>query len=123
MRFKQMVFTLFPILYMIFIWFLSSHPADAFVKTPFSFDHLLKESLHLIEFAILYLLIALAFITNGKWTKKASIFAAVISVMYGAIDEIHQSFIPYRSATLIDFIKDTAGVAVAYFMMNKKYFK
>lgn len=123
MRMKKIICTLLPIMYMGLIWFLSSHSADAFVKTSFSFDHLLKESLHLIEFAILYLFIALAFIVNKRWTRAASMFAAIISIAYGAIDEIHQSFVPYRSATVIDFIKDAIGVIAAYIVMKKKYFK
>ncbi|KEZ48852.1 VanZ family protein [Metabacillus indicus] len=114
--------TIAPILYMIFIWILSSLPADAIIKTPFSFDRLMKESLHLIEFGILYWLIALAFAANGRWTAKASILAAVISILYGATDEIHQYFVPYRSATVIDLVKDAIGVLVSFYIMKVTYF-
>ncbi|WP_203289138.1 VanZ family protein [Metabacillus sp. cB07] len=114
--------TIAPILYMILIWILSSLPADAIIKTPFSFDRLMKESLHLIEFGILYWLIALAFAANGRWTAKASILAAVISILYGATDEIHQYFVPYRSATVIDLVKDAIGVLVSFYIMKVTYF-
>ncbi|MGP1909946.1 VanZ family protein [Metabacillus sp. JX24] len=114
--------TIAPILYMILIWILSSLPADAIIKTPFSFDRLMKESLHLIEFGILYWLIALAFAANGRWTTKASVFAAVISILYGATDEIHQYFVPYRSATVIDLVKDAIGVLVSFYIMKVTYF-
>ncbi|MGX1191816.1 VanZ family protein [Metabacillus sp. SLBN-84] len=114
--------TIAPILYMILIWILSSLPADAIIKTPFSFDRLMKESLHLIEFGILYWLIALAFAANGRWTAKASVLAAVISILYGATDEIHQYFVPYRSATVIDLVKDTIGVLVSFYIMKVTYF-
>ncbi|MDQ0233238.1 VanZ family protein [Metabacillus malikii] len=120
---KKIAFTLFPLLYMGLIWFLSSHPADAVVNTPFSFDALLKESLHLIEFAILYWLIAFAFKAHGKWTERVSIIAAVISILYGLTDEIHQSFVPERSATVIDFVKDTIGVVVSYLIAKRIYFR
>lgn len=120
---KKLVFTLLPILYMILIWVLSSNPADAIVNTPFSFDSLLKESLHLIEFAILYWLIALACMVNGKWTERASMIAASIAILYGLTDEIHQSFVPARSATVIDFVKDTIGVGVSYLIARKLFSK
>ncbi|PMC37411.1 hypothetical protein CJ195_11690 [Bacillus sp. UMB0899] len=119
---KKIVFTLLPFFYMAFIWTLSSFPADAIVDTQLSFDALLKESLHLIEFAILYWLIAFAFMAHGKWTEKASMFAAIIAIFYGLTDEIHQSFVPARSATIIDFIKDTIGVAVSYWIAKRKFF-
>lgn len=107
---------------MVLIWILSSNPADAIVKTPFSFDALLKESLHLIEFAILYWLIAFAFMAHNKWSERASILAAIIAILYGLTDEIHQSFVPSRSATVIDFVKDTIGVAVSFWIAKRKYF-
>ncbi|KKI89712.1 hypothetical protein WQ54_25530 [Bacillus sp. SA1-12] len=119
---KKLFITTLPLLYMLLIWILSSNPADAIVKTPFSFDALLKESLHLIEFAILYWLIAFAFMAHHKWSERASIAAAVIAILYGLTDEIHQSFVPSRSATLIDLVKDAIGVTVSYLIAKKKYF-
>ena len=120
---KKAIFTLLPLLYMALIWTLSSYPADAIVNTPFSFDTLLKESLHLIEFAILYWLIAFAFMAHGRWTERTSLIAAAIAILYGLTDEIHQSFVPARSATVIDFVKDTIGVLVSYYIAKRKFFK
>ncbi|MCM3163801.1 VanZ family protein [Metabacillus litoralis] len=120
---KKAIFTLLPLLYMALIWTLSSFPADAIVNTPFSFDSLLKESLHLIEFAILYWLIAFAFMAHGRWTERTSLIAAAIAILYGLTDEIHQSFVPARSATVIDFVKDTIGVLVSYYIAKRKFFK
>ncbi|WP_435367759.1 VanZ family protein [Metabacillus litoralis] len=123
MYMKKAIFTLLPLLYMALIWTLSSFPADAIVNTPFSFDSLLKESLHLIEFAILYWLIAFAFMAHGRWTERTSLIAAAIAILYGLTDEIHQSFVPARSATVIDFVKDTIGVLVSYYIAKRKFFK
>lgn len=120
---KKLIITILPFLYMALIWILSSHPADAIVNTPFSFDTLLKESLHLIEFAILYWLIGFAFIAHNKWSERASILAAMVAILYGLTDEIHQSFVPSRSATVIDFVKDTMGVVVSYIIVKLKFFK
>jgi VanZ family protein len=97
-------------------------PADAIINTPFSFDRLMKESLHLIEFGILYWLVALAFAAHQSWTVKASILAAIVSILYGATDEIHQYFVPYRSATVIDLVKDAIGVLISFYIMKVTYF-
>ncbi|MGM0875076.1 MAG: VanZ family protein [Bacillota bacterium] len=120
---KKLIVTILPLLYMALIWTLSSHPADAFVNTPYSFDALLKESLHLIEFAILYWLIAFTFMAHNKWSKSTSLFAAIVAILYGLTDEIHQSFVPFRSATVIDFVKDTIGVVVSYMIAKRRFFK
>ncbi|MBZ5749109.1 VanZ family protein [Metabacillus rhizolycopersici] len=119
---KKLLITILPFLYMVLIWILSSNPADALIETPFSFDDLMKESLHLIEFAILYWLIVFAFMAHNKWSERASLFAAIVAILYGLTDEIHQSFVPARSATLIDFIKDTIGVVVSYLIAKRRYF-
>lgn len=112
-----------PLAYMALIWTLSSFPADEFVAlTDLSLDRIIKESLHLVEFGILYLLFALALYGNGQLTNKTSLLFAIIACLYGALDEIHQSFVPYRSATWIDLVKDVIGVTVAYYGVNRLYF-
>jgi VanZ family protein len=109
---------------MALIWFLSSNPADAFVDTGMSWDNAFKESLHLIEFGILYVMLALFFLIDGKLTTKTNILCAAIAIAiaYGLTDEIHQSFVPARSATVIDFVKDTTGVLFAFFFIHHAYF-
>lgn len=111
-----------PFLYMIFIFILSSLPSDAIVNTPFSWDQAFKESLHLIEFGILYGLWVLFFLVQGKLTTKTSILAAVLAIAYGFTDELHQYFVPYRSATVIDLVKDTIGVLVLFYIVKVSYF-
>jgi VanZ family protein len=47
----------------------------------------------------------------------------VICFTYGAFDEIHQIFIPNRSAELLDWIADilgaTSGGLLAYFFLKR----
>jgi len=111
-----------PFLYMILIFILSSLPSDAIVNTPFSWDRAFKESLHLIEFGILYGLWVLFFLVQGKFSPKTSLLSAVIAIAYGFSDELHQYFVPYRSATVIDLVKDTIGVLVLYTIVKVSYF-
>jgi VanZ family protein len=117
------IIRILPLLYMGLIWFLSSMPSDAVVALPDSkVDSFLKESMHLIEFAILYILLVLAFLTGGRFTKKLNIILAVIAALYGVTDEIHQSFIPARSSSLIDVAKDWIGVSAAYYFVYQARF-
>lgn len=46
----------------------------------------------------------------------------MISLSYGLIDEIHQMYVPFRSFSIADLIKDTVGVLVASFIIQKSYF-
>ncbi|EIJ80336.1 hypothetical protein PB1_08242 [Bacillus methanolicus PB1] len=113
-----------PFAYMVLIWNLSSMPDDAVIELPFSsLDRFIKESLHLVEFAILYVLFVIAFLTTGRFTVKRNLFCLVIACLFGITDEIHQSFVPYRSATIIDGVKDITGVSVFYYFVYQAYFK
>jgi VanZ family protein len=113
-----------PFLYMMLIWILSSNPDDAVIRFPDNtLDRFIKESLHLIEFAILYGLFVLALLVNGLLRYSLNITAALIAIFYGFVDEIHQSFIPYRSATMIDAVKDLIGVTVLFWILNRTYFR
>ncbi|WP_108668884.1 VanZ family protein [Peribacillus acanthi] len=116
--------TTLPFLYMIAIWIMSSLPDNAVVELPDSYwDRMIKESLHLVEFGLLYLFFVVALVVNGRLTPKWSLIAAILAGLYGITDEIHQSFVPYRSATLIDVVKDLIGVTAAYFHVRFHYFK
>jgi VanZ family protein len=112
---------LLPVLYMMAVWHMSGRPQNAYVELPnLSVDRFIKESLHLVEFAILYLLFVMAARYNGQLTARSNLIFAVVSGLYGLTDEIHQAFVPYRSATLIDFIKDITGVTIAYLIIRRR---
>lgn len=116
---------LLPVLYMAAVWIQSSYSSDQFVKLSNSaLDHNIKESLHLIEFAILYVLLVLAFLTRrGGLTRGLNVACALIAALWGLTDEIHQSFVPYRSATLFDFVKDIIGISVCFYFVRGALFK
>lgn len=111
-----------PIVYMIAVWVMSSNPADAVLTLP-RWDSIVKESLHLVEFGILYVLLVMALLTFTGLTKRWTIILIVFASCYGILDEIHQSFVPYRSATMIDVVKDIIGVLLASWFVNYLYKK
>ncbi|AFZ66416.1 VanZ family protein [Deinococcus peraridilitoris] len=59
---------------------------------------------HALEYALLGFLLARA---TGSWRA-----AWVIAALYGASDEIHQAFVPMRSAGLDDWLADLSGAFV-----------
>lgn len=112
---------LLPFVYMGFIWYLSSEPSDSVVRFG-PYDSLIKESLHLVEFAILYGFWVLAFLTFGELSKRSNRIAVALSIVYAFVDEFHQSFVPSRSATVIDLVKDVIGVCAVWYIVHRTYF-
>ncbi|KPL59349.1 VanZ family protein [Rossellomorea vietnamensis] len=113
-----------PFLYMILIWIMSSNPDDAVIRFPDDgVDRFIKESLHLVEFGILYGLFVVALLAHGRLRFTLNFMVALIAIFYGFIDEIHQSFVPYRSSTMIDAAKDLIGVTVLFWIVNRTYFR
>ncbi|TFE04100.1 VanZ family protein [Jeotgalibacillus salarius] len=122
-KWLKLFITALPFMYMILVWVLSSLPHDAVLELPSgSFDRFLKESLHLIEFGILHFLFIAALLVHGKLTVATHTLAAVFAAFYGFVDEIHQAFVPYRSATMIDAVKDVVGVLIVYLVVQRFYF-
>ncbi|MHB1126539.1 MAG: VanZ family protein [Bacillota bacterium] len=119
---KRLVISSLPLIYMGLIWYLSSYPADAVINTGLSFDLGLKEFLHLVEFAGLYVLLVLVLLTWDRMNEKSSIIIALIAIAYGFVDETHQYFVPNRSATIIDLVKNIIGVTTAWYVIKRSYF-
>lgn len=125
MKILKWLLRLLPVAYMAVIWIMSSLPSNHFVELPDSqLDKTIKESLHLIEFAILYVLLVLALLTwEREFTPALNIACAVIAGLYGVADEIHQSFYAYRSASWFDLVKDFTGIAVCFYFIRGALFK
>lgn len=48
-----------------------------------------------------------------KFYKKPLLWTLIITSVYGALDEIHQLFVPGRNAELLDWIADISGALLA----------
>lgn len=125
MKIFKWVLRVLPFAYMAAIFIMSSLPSDQFVKLPDSqLDHTIKESLHLIEFAILYVLLVLAMLTRRtSFTPRLNLACALFAALYGISDEIHQSFYAYRSASWFDLVKDFTGILVCFYLIRGALFQ
>lgn len=81
----------------------------------------LWETFHFIEFAILYLLLVIAFKANNRYTEMTDLLAMIISILYAFIDEIHQFYVPGRSFSQMDLFKDMIGVVTAWVLIGRFY--
>ena len=71
-------------------------------------------STHAAGYAVLAVLAcrALAGGLRRSVTVRVAAGAVLISALYGVTDEVHQSFVPGRTADAWDLMKDVAGAAV-----------
>jgi len=66
---------------------------------------------HSVEYFVLGFLVSRLFLGSkiGLSINKLIILSIALSILYGITDEIHQSFIPSRTASLIDLFADSIG--------------
>jgi hypothetical protein len=124
------ILVLISLVYITWIWLQSSY------FNPSSLEYLLVEVdyiiilmlgaalelAHLIEFGILYSLIILVFLSFGKLNSRKEFLALTISLCYAMVDELHQYFVPYRSFSMIDMLKNGVGIWAFWFVIRRKYY-
>ena len=94
-------------------WYLSSQPHVSLPDFNMS-----DKVVHLACFAGFSFFTAMAFFglkpLDGRKSTiaKRILFPAVVISLYGIIDEIHQSFVPGRSCSFLDWCADTVGALI-----------
>jgi VanZ family protein len=95
-----------PLLWMAMIFYLSSKPSLPTAPGPW-LDDLLKKLSHVVVYTVLYLFLLRAF-RRTRVAGRASLLALMATAAYGLSDELHQSFVPGRSANWYDVAIDVA---------------
>lgn len=116
MRFKAITSIPFIIATIVIFW-VSHQPK---IELPdvgiFSTDKIL----HFIVYFCYTILFITFLIGNFKLnTRKIIIIALIYSIFFAISDEIHQSFIPGRDASIYDFIADCIGILFAVVLTKK----
>lgn len=70
---------------------------------------------HIVIFAIMCWLLIRALIVSGIKKRKAVAWGFIITIIYGALDEFHQYFVPGREVHLSDWLMDAIG---AFFVLR-----
>ncbi|MBD8070602.1 VanZ family protein [Bacillus sp. PS06] len=76
---------------------------------------LFRKSGHFIFFGLLAILFRIA-LTHTLHPYR---YAWIATTLYAMVDEFHQSFVPGRSASVLDVALDSIGAAVALLLMKK----
>ena len=72
----------------------------------------LDKLLHFAEYVVLGALVARALRLGGRPAARVFGLALLAGSLYGASDELHQKFVPERTADPRDWAADTAGAAL-----------
>ena len=107
---------IYPIALMVLIFVESSIPMDGAsnnIQFLTDLDPTVQNLLHIPLFGVLAFFWMNAFKNWGFGKRQAIIYGFCISVMYGALDEYHQSFVPGRYGGLLDIYLDTAGAFIS----------
>ena len=107
---KKIIRFLPSILWMFFIFYLSSQQTTGIGGNSYWWRFFILKSFHIIEFAILAILLFFA-INN----YNHSLFVGLI---YAFSDEYHQMFTAGRNATLRDVFFDLSGLFLGLFFLN-----
>lgn len=76
------------------------------------------KGVHFVEFAVLAILIARALAhphlaagepLEGKPRRKVALAAVALATLWGYLDEVHQAFVPGRTADAWDLLADALG--------------
>ncbi|TAK08414.1 hypothetical protein EPO44_02700 [bacterium] len=92
------------LLYMAAIFFLS---AQSDLPLPYIVSRL-DFFLHMVEYTLLGLLLSWVLVNSGV-TRKLVLYGFLVGLLYGMTDELHQYFVPGRTASLLDLTADALG--------------
>ena len=117
---KQIKFFIFywvPVfIYCLLIYIQSSYPSpETIPDLPY-----LDKLLHFAAYAILGVLFFRAFRKQRfkDNIRLAMILSMLLSTLYGLSDELHQSYVPYRNADLMDALADMLGSVGGVYFFN-----
>ncbi len=105
-----------PLIVMAVIFYLSAQ--RSLPQAPgYWLDAVLKKLCHAIEYAILFLLLFRAW-RCGRTTDQALCTSLLATAAYALSDELHQAFVPGRSANWYDVLIDLSGVLLLWRLLR-----
>lgn len=97
------------------IWLLSSRP----IVMPVDAPDLTDKIVHAVVYGVLAALLARGGLERG-W-RHAVLAAIALAVAYGVVDELHQSQVPGRDASVADVIADLVGALAGAALAARVY--
>ena len=119
-KFLSIVPRWLPALFLMLAIFAFSSRTNSELPNFLGWDYIVKKSAHAIGYGML----ALSYLHMFKWDKRYYWLAWLLSLLYSATDEFHQSFVPGRHAAITDvLIFDNLGALIAlaiHYMIRRK---
>jgi len=102
------------IAYMAFIYLLSEQPKNGGIIPDLGeMDFFIKKLAHFLEYGLLALLLLRAVRGPQPITWQLIVWTLILTVLYAATDEYHQTFVPGRAGRWQDVIIDASGALLA----------
>ena len=119
-KFLSIVPRWLPALLLMLVIFAFSSRASSELPNFLGWDYIVKKSAHAIGYGML----ALSYLHMFKWDKRYYLLSWLLSLLYSATDEFHQSFVPGRHPAVTDvLIFDNLGALIAlaiHYMIRRK---
>ena len=119
-KFLSIVPRWLPALLLMLVIFAFSSRASSELPNFLGWDYIVKKSAHAIGYGML----ALSYLHMFKWDKRYYLLSWLLSLLYSATDEFHQSFVPGRHPAVTDvLIFDNLGALTAlaiHYMIRRK---
>jgi len=96
------------VLHLVTVFYFSAQPNPL----PELTTRLWDKGLHFVAYGTLGALLLFALRSSGAGRALAPLLAVAGASLYGASDELHQSFVTGRSCELFDWVADTLGGAL-----------
>ena len=95
---------------------------DTSQETLTTIHFVVRKLAHFSEYALLGILAARAFRTspNPSIHRHWFLISAALIVIYALLDEYHQSFVPTRTASLVDSLIDISGGLTALIVLSRR---
>ncbi len=82
-------------------------------------DVIIKKTGHMAEYGVLAGLVWWAWPSSGgQRPRRVSVYALMLSALYAISDEVHQFFVPGRTAMWFDVGFDVAGVVLSLLLIS-----
>ena len=115
---KKRILRWLPAVTMMILIFIASGTPGEEVPTFEGIDFIIKKGGHMIGYAMLAVACYLAAYGTNWNRARSTVLSLCLAVTYAASDEYHQSFIPGRSATVMDVGIDSAGAILGVTLVN-----
>ena len=117
----KFIFNWFPAIGWMLTIFLLSTRQSISINDTYIINFAVFKTLHLIEYGVLYFLVLRLVYrsTDDALDFKKYLFAALVTLFYAALDELHQTYVPTRTGKPRDILIDAVGISLSFLIIRR----